>query len=373
MPPAQPVPQCAAALVRVLRPCYTVIMHTYHDSLLSPGDRRAQQALDALLAKAGLVRDTRPDETVGIYDEDYRLIASGMIRDNTLRCIAVDPDRQGEGLMATLMTALLERQAARGHRHVFLYTKPESAPQFREVGFHEIAHVPGLLTFMENRRGAFGMFLGALSAVEPRDGVIASVVMNANPFTRGHQHLLEHAAAENDRVRCFVVSEDISLVPFADRITLVRSGTAHLPNVTVHPSGNYIISSATFPAYFLKEERVVTQTQARLDIAVFARIAAAMGITRRYIGEEPFSEITGLYNGVMQSELPAHGIECVLIPRREDGGVAISASNVRQLIHDGRMDAIRPLVPESTWAYFDTEAGRETIQRIRAAERVRHD
>ena len=42
---------------------------------------------------------------------------------------------------------------------------------------------------------------------------VAAIVMNANPFTLGHQYLVEKAAAENDLVHLFMVSEDASLFP----------------------------------------------------------------------------------------------------------------------------------------------------------------
>ncbi len=346
-------------------------MSDYHLSTLSPSDRRAQRQVDTLLAAEGLARDARIEETLGLFDADETLVATGSLFANTLRCIAVDAKRQGEGWLSTLLTALLERQHARGHSHVFLYTNPEAARYFADLGFHEIARVPGSLVFMENKPGAFAAHLRSLSAWSAQ-GRVASIVMNANPFTLGHQYLLETAARENDAVRCFVVSEDVSLVPFAARFALVKAGAAHLPNVTVHPSGSYIISSATFPSYFLKEDRLITETQARLDIEVFARIAATMGITRRYIGEEPFSQITQVYNGIMREMLPQRGIECMLLDRLALGGTAISASEVRQLLHDGKLDAIRPYVPQTTFDYFRSEEGKRTIEAIQSAGEVRH-
>lgn len=348
-------------------------MNTYAVSRLSPGDRRAQAKVDALLAKEGITRDARLDETYGIYNDDYTLLATGSLYANTLRCLAVDSAYQGEGLLGTLVTRLLEALAGRGIQHVFLYTKPDAAKYFAGLGFWEIARAGDGLVFMENRRGAFAQYLQGLRPWYDAAKQTAAIVMNANPFSNGHQYLLERAAGENDAVHCFVVSEDISLVPFADRMALVKAGSAHLPNVTVHPSGSYIISNATFPSYFLKEEKAVTQAHAMLDIAIFAKIAEAMGITRRYIGEEPFSQITQLYNDVMLARLPQHGVECVLVPRKTEGGAAISASAIRQHIHDGNLEAIRPLVPETTFAYFASDAGKATIERIRATENVRHD
>ncbi len=74
--------------------------------------------------------------------------------------------------------------------------------------------------------------------------------MNANPFTLGHQYLVEKSGAENDLLHLFIVSEDASLVPFKIRKQLVMKGTAHLKNICYHDSGPYIISNATFSKLF---------------------------------------------------------------------------------------------------------------------------
>ena len=196
--------------------------------------------------------------------------------------------------------------------------------------------------------------------------------MNANPFTLGHRYLAETAAAACDTLHLFLVSEDASLVPFSVRKELARAGTAHLDNVALHDSGPYIISSATFPSYFLKDEAAVIDGHARLDLAVFVRIARALDITVRYVGEEPASQVTGIYNQVMASQLPRAGIDCVIVPRLAVSDEAVSASTVRRLIQQGRLEEIRPLVPESTYAYFTSPEARPVIDRIRRAEHVVH-
>lgn len=150
--------------------------------------------------------------------------------------------------------------------------------------------------------------------------------MNANPFTLGHAYLLERAASENDRVVLFVLSEDRSLVPFCDRLAMVKAAAARYANVSVVESGSYMISSATFPSYFLKDGDLVTRTHAALDATLFTRIAKALTLTRRYVGEEPFSHTTCLYNEALASVLPQNGVELVVVPRKEAQGAAISAS-----------------------------------------------
>lgn len=334
---------------------------------------RALAAVEALLRREGIDADRNLEETVGAFDEEGTLVATGSLFGRTLRCLAVDGAHRGEGLMALVVGELLSRLAARGVTEAFVYTKPAAAEQLSQLGFREIARVPGRVVFLENRRDGFERYLARLAQCK-RPGRCAAVVMNANPFTLGHRYLLETAARACDFVHCFVVSEDASAVPFAVRERLVREGAADLSNVAVYPSGAYIISSATFPSYFLADADEVARAHAALDAAVFARIAQAMGVCERFVGEEPFSRTTALYNEALCAGLPPLGVAVRVVPRREDGaGEAISASRVRQLLHDAGPEAIRGLVPQTTYAYFASPEAESVLARIRASDSLRHN
>ena len=338
---------------------------------ISPRDGCAWAQVEALLEGEGIRRDANLDYTCGIVDDDGRLIATGSTFGSTLRCCAVDGSRRGEGLLNRIITHLLERQAELGRYHLFVYTKCQSAKFFQDMGFHEIARVEDALSFLENRKNGFRNYCGEL-AKSRREGQSAVVVMNANPFTLGHRRLVERAAAENDWVHLFVLSEDAGPIPFDVRRKLVTEGVVDLSNVLCHPSGPYIISSATFPSYFLRDEEAVIRSHARLDLALFQSIAGALGASVRYVGEEPASLVTGIYNQIMAKELPAMGIRCEIVPRFARSGAAISAGTVRQLIHDGRMADIRDLVPETTWSYFSSPEAASVIEAIRRSDSVIH-
>lgn len=335
-----------------------------------PGSVRENAQVDALLEEEGIRRDGNLDYTCGLFDEDWNLIATGSCFHNTLRCLAVSHTRQGEGLLNQIIGHLMEVQMQRGNSHLFLYTKPNSAKFMADLGFLEISRVPGKLVFMENRRGGFQRYCGGLQKVEGKK--IAGIVMNANPFTNGHKHLVETAAKENDAVHLFVLSEEAGPIPFAVRKRLVKEGVAHLPNVAVHDSGPYIISSATFPSYFLKDGDTVIRAQAELDLRVFGKIAERLGIQRRYVGEEKRSHVTALYNEVMLKKLPEMGIECIEIPRLAAGGQSISASTVRQAICDGKLEDIKDWIPDTTYAFFAGEEGAAVREAIRAETNLIH-
>ena len=348
-------------------------MSDYSISKVYPSDKRANSQVEKLLLAEGIRRDRNLDYTCAAYDEDYNIVATGSCFGNTLRCMAVSHLHQGEGLMNEIVTHLVQHEHDCGINHLFMYTKCNSAKFFGDLGFYEIVRIEDQVVFMENRRSGFADYLADLAKTR-RDGQnIAALVLNANPFTLGHQYLVEKASSENDVLHLFIVSEDASLVPFAVRKKLVIDGTAHLKNIVYHDTGPYIISSATFPSYFQKDDEAVIQSHANLDLEVFVKIAQALGINSRYVGEEPKSLVTGIYNRIMSEKLPEHGIRCVIVPRKtEASGQVISASNVRQAIKEGRLDDVKALIPESTYRFFASPEAEEVVRKIRGTDNVIH-
>jgi [citrate (pro-3S)-lyase] ligase len=192
-----------------------------------------------------------------------------------------------------------------------------------------------------------------ISGIPRYEAVIGAIVVNCNPFTLGHRYLIDYAAGKVAHLYVFVVEEDKSIFPFADRIKLVEVNTADIENVTVVPSGKFIISALTFSEYFAKteiQERVVDPSW---DVELFgSEIAPALGIKIRFAGEEPFDNITRQYNQTMARVLPKYNVEFKEIPRKGYGGQMISASRVRKLLDERDFDAIKFLVPIHTFDYL---------------------
>ena len=304
------------------------------------------------LSNAGLSPDGQMDRTVLIWDAG-ELIATGSRQGNLLKCIAVADTRQGEGLTATLLTQLRQDAFSSGYSHLFLYTKPKNDLMFSSLFFYPVAQTDDVL-LMENKQNGIGHFLDSLP-VSSSQGVVGAAVMNCNPFTNGHRYLIETAAAECDQLYIFVLSEDKSEFSAADRMEMVKLGTADLPNVTVLPTGPYLISSATFPTYFLKDRDAASEVQCLLDIDIFSKyFAPRFGITRRYVGTEPLSPMTNQYNDALRLHLPDRGIEFREIARLEQSDAPVSASAVRACLRKGDISALRALIPETTYEYLKT-------------------
>ena len=302
------------------------------------------------LKKAALEPDEAVSQTVLLWDGDI-LVATGSRMGNLLKCIAVDSERQGEGLTATLITALRQEAFKEGLSHLFLYTKPENKDMFSSLFFYPVAETDKVL-LMENRKDGIINFLNTFP-VKETSGIVGAAIMNCNPFTLGHRYLIETAAKECNQLYVFVVSEDKSLFSAEDRLKMVQSGTADISNVTVLTTGPYLISSATFPTYFLKERENVSQIKCLLDIEIFIKhYAPKFNITTRYVGTEPFSPMTKQYNTELKKALPAHGINVKEIPRLEISNVPVSASQVRTFIDSGNIQVLKSLLPDTTYDFL---------------------
>ena len=311
---------------------------------------RKKALWEALLAREGLEADQNVERTVLVW-EDNQLIATGSRQGDLLKCIAVSSDHQGEGLTATVLTQLRQDAFAAGHRHLFLYTKPKNKLQFQSLFFYPVAQTEQVL-LMEDRPNGIRSFLDGLPAEIP-GGTMGALVMNCNPFTKGHRYLVETASRECDHVYVFVLSEDKSRFSSADRMAMVQLGTEDLPNVTVLPTGPYLISSATFPTYFLKERDKAESIHCTLDIEIFTRyFVPKFGITRRYVGTEPLSPMTEQYNTALRQHLPQKGIELKELPRLELEGIPVSASAVRACMDAGNLPALNRLLPQTTLQYM---------------------
>lgn len=294
-----------------------------------------------LLESCGL-RDEGDEDIIALMTEDGKLTACGALADHTVKQLAVAEEAEGQGAMAAVLSALISEAYARDRYRLFLCTKPGNLRMFGSMGFHTVIET-GDAVLLENRKGGLDAFLDSIPKYE---GVCGAVVCNCDPFTLGHRRLIEYAAANCDNLYVFTVSEKGSMFSPDERLEMIRQGTADIVNCHVFASDLYLVSRATFPAYFIKDESRADLVRSDLDIELFCRrIAPALNISKRFAGEEPFSPVTRAYNERMRELLPSHGISFTEIPRLD----GISAGKVRSLIESGGYENIKEMVPVSTY------------------------
>ncbi|MDR1378262.1 MAG: GNAT family N-acetyltransferase [Synergistaceae bacterium] len=365
-----------------------------------------------LLASRGLSVPGGEDVVLGLFDEEL-LVATGSLVGRVIEGVAVKKEREGQGLTSELLSFLLRYASDAGIWNLFLFTKPTEALRFVDLGFRFVASTdsaallewgrPGIEEFLKNlalqSSGRFSdrfedqfedrfkdQFKDRFEDQFEENGEKTSrrgersfscncgcVVANCNPFTRGHRYLIETASLVSERLYVIVVEDPGGVVnaanrpafPFEVRFRLVREGVKDLRNVFVLSGGEYVISAATFPSYFTGEKDVAF-VHAALDLEIFAtRIAPALSITRRFVGTEPFSPVTNIYNETMKRLLPRHGIAVEELERIQVGGTAVSASRVRALLRKGSVEDARELVPPCTWRFLDSSEAEPVLRKLR--------
>ncbi|AZZ61167.1 [citrate (pro-3S)-lyase] ligase [Oenococcus sp. UCMA 16435] len=300
----------------------------------------------------GSAEISKVDETIALF-EDRRMLATGSLAGNVLKYIAVESEGSSSEFN-TILSQLTNLAAGKGIFHLFVFTKPKYSKAFQFIGFKELAQSSDA-ALLESGDYLIGDYLAELPrVVNQGEKKIAGIVMNANPFTKGHRYLVEKAASENDYVYVFVVSTDASLFNSEERLQLVKKGTTDLKNVFVVSGGDYMVSYATFPAYFLASDQTVIEYQTTLDALIFKnQIAPALNIQTRFLGEEPFSKTTGIYNQVLKKVLPPI-VAVKIIPRaKTQFKTIITATKVRQLIAKNNLVPLKQFLPSTTIKYVE--------------------
>ncbi len=304
--------------------------------------------------------------TMGLFDKG-KLIGTGSLSGRVMRDIAISADHQHLGLTHRIIRNLSAEALRRGVTGNQIFTKPKNVPVFEHMGFTCVAVAEPYAALLESGTDTLADYISRIRPLLGDGSGITrgAIVMNCNPFTKGHRALAEYASKMCDEVIIFAVQEDRSLFPFSDRFTLIRQGTRDLKNVQVISGGSYIISNATFPTYFIKGTEEL-EAQTTLDATVFAsRIAPGLNITVRFVGDEPADMTTNAYNDAMKKVFACHGIHLHIIPRQEIDGQVISASKVRRALADDDWTTVEELVPPTTLSYLKSERGSEVVRKIK--------
>lgn len=176
---------------------------------------------------------------------------------------------------------------------------------------------------------------------------VSCCVVNGNPFTNGHRYLIETAAKNTEHVYLLSVKEDSSIFSFAERYAMAFEAVKDLDNVTVVPSGLFIGNISNFPAYYAKVYTGDARQQAESHVEAFLSIAKLLHVTHRYVGEEPLDPVASDINLVSKLLLPKHGIETIVLPRKEENGVKVTGAYVRKLAEEDNCQFLK-FVPAST-------------------------
>ncbi len=289
-----------------------------------------------------------PDKTYVIRDKG-EIVATGSASSNILKYFFVNSLYSGQGAISTVYNSLLEYIVQRNYSSYFVFTQPENLHIFKSIGLEEVYSTSRVL-LLEGGFYSFDKWINEVKKqIGGKGGSRGSIVVNCNPMTLGHKYLITKALEEVDELIIFVVEEDLSEFPFSLRFNIIKSELKEEKRVKVVKGGPYIISRGTFPTYFIKQKDEMLDIYTELDASIFAdKIAKNLSIDKRFIGSEPKDPVTLEYNKTLKKILEPKGIQVKIIQRLEHEGNPISASYVRELLHSGRLEEAKKLLPKSS-------------------------
>ena len=187
--------------------------------------------------------------------------------------------------------------------------------------------------------------------VESKDR-IGCVVINANPYTLGHRHLIKSTLKDVDLLYVIIVEENTGEFFFNERYEMIKSEWSNFPTVKIISGGNILTSSLGFPEYF-NRSRQQENSNPLLNHKIFTKyVAPTLGINVRYFGEEPNDSVTRALNETALTYLPQYGVEVKIIKRKDYQGTPISAKNVRYFLAKQDFNSLIPLLPFSTYKFI---------------------
>ena len=160
-------------------------------------NERIREAWEKLLETTGLRTDPPYTAVYGIY-KDGQLVATGARDGARIKCIAIRDDYRGGTVFHELLSGMITEALDDGVERLFLYTTPDAVQSFTHLGFRLLAQIDNGISFMERGAPTIDDYIGLLKEQRINydkdhgavSGPVESIVMNANPFTKGQRALV---------------------------------------------------------------------------------------------------------------------------------------------------------------------------------------
>lgn len=330
---------------------------------LNFNNKKEVDELKDFLKSFGIVYED-PDKSYVIRNQG-KIIATGSRKDNVLKYFFVDCTYSGQGAIGLIFNQLLEDILEQGYRSYFVFTTPNNKAAFQSLGLSEVSSTDKVILLEGGFYNIEKWIDDIKEKIGAKHGKRGAIVANCNPMTLGHKYLVTEALEHVDELLFFVVEEDLSVFPLESRYEIVKEELKEFDNVKVLKGGSYIISRGTFPTYFLKKKDDLLDIYTELDATIFGeKIANGLDINVRFIGTEDTDIVTEAYNRALIKILDDYNVEARLIPRLKISGETVSASNIRRLIKEGKLEEAYKFLTIATKKFLNTDSGKKVIYKI---------
>ena len=131
---------------------------------LNPSTPRQRQRIEAFLKRNALRIDDM-NYYAAVLDDDGEMIAGGGLKDDVIKCVAVDDAHKGEAIANTLVSHLISHANQEGYDCIKLFTKPKNRQLFESLSFRLLAKAPEAI-LMETGIGGISNTVEALKKIK---------------------------------------------------------------------------------------------------------------------------------------------------------------------------------------------------------------
>ena len=131
---------------------------------LNPATPRQRQRIEAFLKRNALRIDDM-NYYAAVLDDDGEMIAGGGLKDDVIKCVAVDDAHKGEAIANTLVSHLISHANQKGYGCIKLFTKPKNRQLFESLSFRLLAEAPEAI-LMETGIGGISNTVKALKKIK---------------------------------------------------------------------------------------------------------------------------------------------------------------------------------------------------------------
>ena len=133
---------------------------------LNPATPRQRQRIEAFLKRNALRIDDM-NYYAAVLDDDGEMIAGGGLKDDVIKCVAVDDAHKGEAIANTLVSHLISHANQKGYGCIKLFTKPKNRQLFESLSFRLLAEAPEAI-LMETGIGGISNTVEALKKIKEK-------------------------------------------------------------------------------------------------------------------------------------------------------------------------------------------------------------
>ncbi|MDY5300857.1 MAG: triphosphoribosyl-dephospho-CoA synthase [Prevotella sp.] len=131
---------------------------------LNPATPRQRQRIEAFLKRNALRIDDM-NYYAAMLDNDGEMIAGGGLKDDVIKCVAVDDAHKGKAIANTLVSHLIAHANQEGYGWIKLFTKPKNRQLFESLSFRLLAEAPEAI-LMETGIGGISNTVEALKKIK---------------------------------------------------------------------------------------------------------------------------------------------------------------------------------------------------------------